>query len=348
MVQHTRGGKGAEWWCWGQVGFLHFLCCWAVLGVAASVQAEQFPQEAPEGQSRSAKLTNSTARSGWIPQGSEFSGVRARSPERVAWIPKGSEFSSAQVRRAHEVREPRKPRKPRQIHSPQHAPKPAVLIQKVQKVRSEASPVKNIAAARERKQRDTQHTTSEKLVCSVPQEERLSFLRYPLQFTRISSRFSNTRLHPILKRTRPHRGVDFAAPRGTPVRAVADGTVTHAGWLGGLGRAVRINHSGPYRSDYGHLDRLAKAVKLGRTVQQGQVIGYVGATGLATGPHLHFGLAKHGRYINPLTEQLPRLAARVTDNKSQPLGFRGNDTQQTSCRTNETPQVASLGLQTRH
>jgi murein DD-endopeptidase MepM/ murein hydrolase activator NlpD len=174
------------------------------------------------------------------------------------------------------------------------------------------------------------------LVCSAPQQERLPFLRYPLRFTRISSGFSRTRLHPLLKRTRPHRGVDFVAPRGTPVRAVAAGRVTYAGWLGGLGRVVRIQHPGPYRSDYGHLDLLTKAVKLGRTVKRGQVIGYVGATGLATGPHLHFGLSKHGRYINPLAERLPRLAARAPAKKSQPLSFRRNHTQQASCRTNES------------
>ena len=266
----------------------------------------------------------------------EFSGVQTRSPERVACIPKGSEFSSAQIRKV---------RKPQQSRSLRHPRKSAALIQKV---RSDVSPVKSAAAVRRRKQKDTLHTASEQFVCSSAQQERLSFLRYPLRFTRISSRFTNARRHPILKRTRPHRGVDFAAPRGTPVRAVSDGTVTHAGWLGGLGRVVRINHSSPYRSDYGHLERLAKAAQVGSTVKQGQVIGYVGATGLATGPHLHFGLAKHGRYINPLTEQLPRLVAQAPAKKSQPLGFRGDDTRRASCRTNEGEQVASLRLQARH
>ena len=131
------------------------------------------------------------------------------------------------------------------------------------------------------------------------------FLRYPLQFTRISSVFTYARFHPILERTRPHLGVDFAAPVGTPVRAVAGGRVTHAGWNGDFGNFVRIDHPGPYDSAYAHLQRIAKGLKVGATVERGQVIGNVGATGLATGPHLHFALYKDGQYINPLTAKLP-------------------------------------------
>ena len=130
------------------------------------------------------------------------------------------------------------------------------------------------------------------------------FLRYPLQFTRISSVFTDARMHPILQRVRPHLGVDFAAPVGTPVRAVAEGKVLYAGWYGGFGNCIRIDHPGSYDSFYAHLQRVAKRLKTGTTVERGQVIGYVGATGLATGPHLHFALFRGGKYINPLTAKL--------------------------------------------
>lgn len=137
------------------------------------------------------------------------------------------------------------------------------------------------------------------------------FLRYPLRFTRISSRFTAARLHPILHRVRPHWGVDFAAPVGTPVRAVARGTVRHAGRKGGFGICLRIDHPGPYGSFYAHLQRLAKGVKTGTQVERGQVIGYVGMTGLATGPHLHFALLKGKQYIDPLTAKLSLLEAET-------------------------------------
>jgi murein DD-endopeptidase MepM/ murein hydrolase activator NlpD len=135
------------------------------------------------------------------------------------------------------------------------------------------------------------------------------FLRYPLRFTRISSVFTDARLHPILHRLRPHLGVDFAAPTGTPVRVVAGGKVIRAGWSGGFGNCIRIDHPGPFDSFYAHLQRLAKGLKAGATVERGQVIGYVGATGLATGPHLHFALFRDGQYVNPLTTKLPVMEA---------------------------------------
>jgi len=148
---------------------------------------------------------------------------------------------------------------------------------------------------------------------SVPEEEQSvdlhaagrPFLRYPLKFTRISSVFTSGRFHPVLKRTRPHRGVDFAAPAGTPVRAVASGTVTYAGRNLGYGIYVRIDHPGAYDSAYAHLRRIARGVKVGTKVERGQLIGYVGSTGLATGPHLHFELHKNGKYVNPLIAKLP-------------------------------------------
>lgn len=146
------------------------------------------------------------------------------------------------------------------------------------------------------------------------------FLRYPVRFTRISSVFTKARFHPILKRKRPHNGVDFAAPRGTPVRAVADGKITTAGWVGGFGRLIRIDHPGPYMTEYAHLNRIAKGIKTGNSVKRGQVIGTVGSTGLATGPHLHFGLFRNGRYINPLSKDLPRTQ-QIVQRKATPDPF---------------------------
>jgi murein DD-endopeptidase MepM/ murein hydrolase activator NlpD len=141
----------------------------------------------------------------------------------------------------------------------------------------------------------------------APTTDRL-FLRYPLRFTRISSVFTDARLHPILHRVRPHWGVDFAAPAGTPVRAVARGTVRHAGWQGGFGQCLRIDHPGPYATLYAHLQRIATGVTAGTQVERGQVIGYVGRTGRATGPHLHFALFKDGQYVNPLTTKVSLVA----------------------------------------
>jgi len=120
----------------------------------------------------------------------------------------------------------------------------------------------------------------------------------PIRHARISSRFSYKRWHPILKRYRPHLGVDFAAKRGTPLLAVGSGKVIYAGWLGGYGRVVKIKHAGGYISLYAHQSRIR--TKRGATVKKGQIIGYVGSSGRSTGPHLHFGLYKKNRAINPL------------------------------------------------
>jgi murein DD-endopeptidase MepM/ murein hydrolase activator NlpD len=128
------------------------------------------------------------------------------------------------------------------------------------------------------------------------------FLRYPVEFTEITSEFTLQRRHPIFHLIRPHLGVDFAAPPGTPVRAVANGMVTFAGWAHQLGRCVRLDHLGTLSSAYGHLSRIAAAVRQGTTVTQGQVIGYVGSTGVATGPHLHFALYRDGQYVDPLAQ----------------------------------------------
>jgi murein DD-endopeptidase MepM/ murein hydrolase activator NlpD len=131
------------------------------------------------------------------------------------------------------------------------------------------------------------------------------FLKSPLKFTRISSRYSRRRYHPILKIYRPHLGVDYAAPTGTPVRAIGEGRIAFAGWKGGYGRFIKVRHNGIYTSTYGHLHRFAKGIRAGKYVRQGQVIGYVGSTGLSTGPHLDFRLLKNGRFINPLKVNFP-------------------------------------------
>jgi murein DD-endopeptidase MepM/ murein hydrolase activator NlpD len=132
------------------------------------------------------------------------------------------------------------------------------------------------------------------------------FLKSPLNYRRISSYFSNRRFHPILKTYRPHHGVDYAAPTGTPVVSIGDGRVTKAGWNGGMGNYVEIRHNNIYTSCYGHLSRYGRGVRGGVRVKQGQIIGYVGSTGLSTGPHLDFRVKKYGSYVNPLTIDYPR------------------------------------------
>jgi murein DD-endopeptidase MepM/ murein hydrolase activator NlpD len=125
------------------------------------------------------------------------------------------------------------------------------------------------------------------------------FLAAPLRFTRISSSFSRYRLHPLFGDPRAHQGVDYAAPVGTPVRAVADGEITAVGRNGGYGNAVGIQHNQRYSTYYAHLSRFAPGIKHGRSVRMGEVIGYVGSTGWATGPHLHYEFRVHGRSIDP-------------------------------------------------
>lgn len=128
---------------------------------------------------------------------------------------------------------------------------------------------------------------------------RKAFLRSPLRFTRISSRFSRARRHPVLKTVRPHLGVDYAAPAGTPVHAAASGVVVLAGWHGGYGKAVKLRHANGYETLYGHLSRIE--VRRGQRVAQGDRVGTVGATGLATGPHLDYRMTRNGVFVNPLT-----------------------------------------------
>ena len=131
------------------------------------------------------------------------------------------------------------------------------------------------------------------------------FLRYPVEFSRISSGFSHARLHPVLNVVREHKGVDFAAPAGTPIRASADGKITFQGWKGGYGKVVMLQHDGVYSTVYGHMSRFEPSLSQGESVKQGQVIGYVGATGYATGPHLHYEFRINGVHQDPLSAKLP-------------------------------------------
>jgi murein DD-endopeptidase MepM/ murein hydrolase activator NlpD len=132
---------------------------------------------------------------------------------------------------------------------------------------------------------------------------RKAFLRSPLKFTRISSGFTHSRFHPILGRFTEHLGIDYAAPTGTPVQAAANGVVSLAGWSNGYGNTVRIHHANGYETLYGHLSRID--VRAGQHIGQGETLGAVGATGLATGPHLDYRMTLNGTFLNPLTVDLP-------------------------------------------
>jgi len=135
-----------------------------------------------------------------------------------------------------------------------------------------------------------------------------NFLSSPMDVERVTSGFTSARFHPVLRRWRAHEGIDYGANTGTPVRAVAEGTVVRAGWAGGYGQLVEIRHPDGVVTRYGHLSRIAAGVKAGATVSQGDVVGAVGRTGLATGPHLHFELRVHGRATDP--RRLPRDGGR--------------------------------------
>jgi murein DD-endopeptidase MepM/ murein hydrolase activator NlpD len=166
---------------------------------------------------------------------------------------------------------------------------------------------------------------------------RKAYLRAPLKFSRISSRFRLKRKHPVLGYNRAHRGVDYAAASGTPIHAIGDGYIAYIGWKGGYGRFILIRHNNRNHSTaYAHMRRYARGMKKGKRVKQGQIIGYVGMSGLATGPHLHFEFRSRGRAVNPLTikhppakpvlktertrfyEQTAPLLSRLNNSTSQP------------------------------
>jgi murein DD-endopeptidase MepM/ murein hydrolase activator NlpD len=134
---------------------------------------------------------------------------------------------------------------------------------------------------------------------------RKAFLKAPLEFSRISSRYSSKRFHPVLKTNRPHYGTDYAAPSGTPIRTTGDGTITEIGYSGGNGNYIKIRHNSVYTTMYLHMSRFAKGLKKGSRVQQGQVIGFVGSTGLATGPHLCYRFYVNGSPVDALRVEVP-------------------------------------------
>jgi murein DD-endopeptidase MepM/ murein hydrolase activator NlpD len=151
---------------------------------------------------------------------------------------------------------------------------------------------------------------------------RKAFLRSPLRFTRISSGYSSARFHPILLRNTAHLGIDYAAPLGTPVNASANGVVALAGAADGMGRTVRLRHANGFETLYGHLQAIL--VRPGQRVEQGTPIGTVGATGLATGPHLHYAMFRNGSYANPLRVQLPPAEPVPDEEKQAFLEARGD------------------------
>lgn len=137
---------------------------------------------------------------------------------------------------------------------------------------------------------------------------RRAFLKAPLEYRRISSTFSNARVHPVTKIVRAHHGVDYAAPSGTPVYSVGDGVVVARAWDSkGGGNYIKIKHNGTYTTEYMHLRGFAKGISIGKSVSQGELIGYVGSTGISTGPHLDYRVFKDGMAINPLRMDLPAV-----------------------------------------
>ncbi len=170
---------------------------------------------------------------------------------------------------------------------------------------------------------------------------RKAFIRTPVDFARISSRFSNGRKHPILNKIRAHKGVDYAAPHGTPIKSAGDGKVLLAGRKGGYGNTVVIQHGQRYRTLYAHMQGFAKGVRNGSMVKQGQIIGYIGTTGLSTGPHLHYEFQVDGAHVDPLGLKLP-MADPIAKNEkqrfmalSQPLMARMDDERATMLALNK-------------
>ncbi|MFP4447529.1 MAG: M23 family metallopeptidase [Bacteroidales bacterium] len=171
--------------------------------------------------------------------------------------------------------------------------------------------IKNIVAAYFEHKRDTFYAIPFKQDSSLTYYDldgkslQREFLKAPLRFSRISSGFSQSRMHPILKQRRPHRGVDYAAPAGTPIHTIGDGVVVDRGYTKAAGYYIKIRHNSIYTTGYNHLSGYAKGMHKGKKIKQGDVIGYVGTTGYATGPHLDFRFWKNGHLINPLRVEAP-------------------------------------------
>ena len=142
------------------------------------------------------------------------------------------------------------------------------------------------------------------------------FLKAPLKFSRISSKYNLKRFHPVLKRTKPHLGTDYAAPTGTPIMTVGDGTVIEAGYTAGNGNYVKVKHNSVYTTQYLHMSKFGAGIRKGKRVSQGDVIGYVGSTGLATGPHLCFRFWKNGKQVDPLKEKSVQTTPVQENNKA--------------------------------
>ena len=157
---------------------------------------------------------------------------------------------------------------------------------------------------------------------------RKAFLRSPLEFSRVSSGFSLSRLHPVLGTWRAHKGVDYAAPTGTKVKVTSDGTVSFVGKQGGYGNVIMVKHQGRYSTVYGHLSRFASGLHRGQHVSQGDIIGYVGMTGLATGPHLHYEFRIEGQQRDPLRVALPDASPISASQKTAFLEATSSLTQQ--------------------
>ena len=175
---------------------------------------------------------------------------------------------------------------------------------------------------------------------------RRAFLKAPLEFKRISSTFTMHRKHPVHGDVRPHTGVDYAAPMGTPVHAVGDGTVLSAGWGGGGGNTVKIRHNAVYTTAYLHLSKFGPGIRAGVRVSQGQIIGYVGSTGTSTGPHLDYRVWKNGTPINPLTMEAPPAVPIREDNRaaldSVRLLYREELDRRAPVNSRQAPDSASI------
>lgn len=183
------------------------------------------------------------------------------------------------------------------------------LIYEEREVAGEPAGIERIVAARFEHAGETYHAIrfgeGERYFDAEGRSLRRAFLKAPLKYSRISSRYTKRRFHPVQKRYKPHLGTDYAAPTGTPIRATGDGVVVAAAYTRGNGRYVKIRHNNTYTTGYLHMSRIAKGIRPGTRVQQGDVIGYVGSTGLATGPHLCYRFWKDGVQIDPLKLDMP-------------------------------------------
>lgn len=143
------------------------------------------------------------------------------------------------------------------------------------------------------------------------------FLKSPIKFGHITSRFSRKRFHPILQVNRPHLGIDYGAPVGTPIMAVGEGTVEFANWSGGGGRVLKIRHNSTFTTAYKHLSRFSKGISVGKKIHQGDIVAYSGSSGLSTGPHLHFEFLKNGSFVDPQSLRFPSASPLSYDEKNR-------------------------------